>query len=334
MVHVGREHFLIRSLEQEGQLALVAADDQQVRQAVLDHQAALEAALAHHAAALAGGEQLLHLALGERLADGRQLGGARTRLLAARAARPAPCRPRTWRALARFGCAGRAFAGRAFSPWRVGAPVGALGCAGCFAAALAGLGRGCLRAALFVAAFTSLAAALATLADAFFRSPRRASFFREPGFVGAGLGLGLDASPRGCGGAHQRRGPRQAVNRQARLKILTNSASSRATQSAIVPSMPAAARPRRPSARILHDLAAAAGELGARSRRRSAGLCADVLARRTLPPWDNSAMDGYAVRSADLAARCRCACRWSETIHAGDHADRERCGPGEAARGS
>jgi molybdopterin molybdotransferase len=28
----------------------------------------------------------------------------------------------------------------------------------------------------------------------------------------------------------------------------------------------------------------------------------DLIATRTLPPWDNSAMDGYAVRTADLAA--------------------------------
>jgi molybdopterin molybdotransferase len=31
-------------------------------------------------------------------------------------------------------------------------------------------------------------------------------------------------------------------------------------------------------------------------------LVRDVRALRTLPPWDNSAMDGYAVRTADLAA--------------------------------
>jgi hypothetical protein len=44
---------------------------------------------------------------------------------------------------------------------------------------------------LFAADFTSLAAALATLADAFFRSPRRASFFREPGFAAPDFVLGL-----------------------------------------------------------------------------------------------------------------------------------------------
>lgn len=34
-------------------------------------------------------------------------------------------------------------------------------------------------------------------------------------------------------------------------------------------------------------------------------LAADVPVRRTLPPWDNSAMDGYAVRAADGAATLR-----------------------------
>ena len=31
-------------------------------------------------------------------------------------------------------------------------------------------------------------------------------------------------------------------------------------------------------------------------------LATDVVSELDLPPWDNSAMDGYAVRSADLAA--------------------------------
>jgi hypothetical protein len=44
---------------------------------------------------------------------------------------------------------------------------------------------------LLAADFTSLAAALATLADAFFRSPRRASFFREPGFAAPDFVLAL-----------------------------------------------------------------------------------------------------------------------------------------------
>jgi len=47
--------------------------------------------------------------------------------------------------------------------------------------------------------FTSLAAALATLADAFFRSPRRASFFREPGFAAPDFVLGLGFATGVCG---------------------------------------------------------------------------------------------------------------------------------------
>lgn len=38
-----------------------------------------------------------------------------------------------------------------------------------------------------------------------------------------------------------------------------------------------------------------------------------IVARRTLPPWDNSAMDGYAVRSADVGPRSV-----TEKIFAGD----------------
>lgn len=45
-------------------------------------------------------------------------------------------------------------------------------------------------------------------------------------------------------------------------------------------------------------------------------LSADVLAQRTLPPWDNSAMDGYAVRSADCQA-AGATLRCTSTIHAG-----------------
>ncbi|MFL5343974.1 MAG: gephyrin-like molybdotransferase Glp [Hyalangium sp.] len=47
-------------------------------------------------------------------------------------------------------------------------------------------------------------------------------------------------------------------------------------------------------------------------------LGADVLAQRTLPPWDNSAMDGYAVRSADLTGPLPVRLAVGETIHAGE----------------
>lgn len=59
-------------------------------------------------------------------------------------------------------------------------------------------------------------------------------------------------------------------------------------------------------------------------------LSEDVLARRTLPPRDNSAMDGYALRATD-AARAPCRLRVVETIFAGQQPSRA-LGPGEAAR--
>ena len=46
-------------------------------------------------------------------------------------------------------------------------------------------------------------------------------------------------------------------------------------------------------------------------------LAEDVRAQRTLPPWDNSAMDGFAVRSADLTAPPPVRLRVGETIYAG-----------------
>ncbi|WP_141618437.1 gephyrin-like molybdotransferase Glp [Myxococcus sp. AB036A] len=46
-------------------------------------------------------------------------------------------------------------------------------------------------------------------------------------------------------------------------------------------------------------------------------LAEDVTAQRTLPPWDNSAMDGYAVRSADLAGPLPVRLIVGETLYAG-----------------
>ena len=43
----------------------------------------------------------------------------------------------------------------------------------------------------------------------------------------------------------------------------------------------------------------------------------ELLAQRTLPPWDNSAMDGYAVRSADLTGSLPVRLTVGETIYAG-----------------
>ncbi|MCP3100853.1 molybdopterin molybdotransferase MoeA [Myxococcus sp. K15C18031901] len=46
-------------------------------------------------------------------------------------------------------------------------------------------------------------------------------------------------------------------------------------------------------------------------------LAEDIVAQRTLPPWDNSAMDGYAVRAADLAGPLPVRLPVLETIYAG-----------------
>ncbi|ATB48495.1 gephyrin-like molybdotransferase Glp [Corallococcus macrosporus] len=46
-------------------------------------------------------------------------------------------------------------------------------------------------------------------------------------------------------------------------------------------------------------------------------LAEDVTAQRTLPPWDNSAMDGYAVRSADLGGPLPVRLDVGETLYAG-----------------
>ncbi|WNG16407.1 gephyrin-like molybdotransferase Glp [Cystobacter fuscus] len=60
-------------------------------------------------------------------------------------------------------------------------------------------------------------------------------------------------------------------------------------------------------------------------------LAEDVRAQRTLPPWDNSAMDGFAVRSADLSAPLPVRLRVGETIYAGQ-TPREQVRPGTCAR--
>ncbi|WP_224361039.1 molybdopterin molybdotransferase MoeA [Hyalangium versicolor] len=60
-------------------------------------------------------------------------------------------------------------------------------------------------------------------------------------------------------------------------------------------------------------------------------LGADVTAQRTLPPWDNSAMDGYAVRSADLLSPLPVRLAVGEIIHAGEMPEVE-LRPGVCAR--
>ncbi|WNG37611.1 molybdopterin molybdotransferase MoeA [Archangium violaceum] len=60
-------------------------------------------------------------------------------------------------------------------------------------------------------------------------------------------------------------------------------------------------------------------------------LAQDVRAQRTLPPWDNSAMDGFAVRSADLTGPLPVRLQVKETIYAG-RMPREEVRPGTCAR--
>ncbi|AGC45044.1 molybdopterin biosynthesis MoeA protein [Myxococcus stipitatus DSM 14675] len=60
-------------------------------------------------------------------------------------------------------------------------------------------------------------------------------------------------------------------------------------------------------------------------------LAEDVMAQRTLPPWDNSAMDGYAVRAADLAGALPVRLPVLETVFAGG-APRQEVRPGTCVR--
>jgi molybdopterin molybdotransferase len=60
-------------------------------------------------------------------------------------------------------------------------------------------------------------------------------------------------------------------------------------------------------------------------------LAVDVRAQRTLPPWDNSAMDGFAVRSADLSGPPPIRLQVRETLYAGQ-TPREEVRPGTCAR--
>ncbi len=59
-------------------------------------------------------------------------------------------------------------------------------------------------------------------------------------------------------------------------------------------------------------------------------LAQPVVATRTLPPWDNSAMDGYAVRHSDVVS-APTRLKVAMTIHAGERPSRP-LEPGEAAR--
>jgi molybdopterin molybdotransferase len=83
--------------------------------------------------------------------------------------------------------------------------------------------------------------------------------------------------------------------------------------------------------RILERVAPLAGERVPLTGALGRVLAEEVVATRALPPFDNSAMDGYAVRVADLAAGPGVCLRLAGESRA-RHAALHRVGPGEAAR--
>ena len=82
--------------------------------------------------------------------------------------------------------------------------------------------------------------------------------------------------------------------------------------------------------RILGDLSPLPEEWVPLEESLGRGLVGDVVARRTQPPWDNSAMDGYAVRTADLAT-VPAVLTVVDVVHAGTTPGRA-VGRGEAVR--
>ena len=93
-----------------------------------------------------------------------------------------------------------------------------------------------------------------------------------------------------------------------------------------LPPLPAAEAQRR----ILHDLVPMPEAWVPLEEALGFGLTSDVRARRTQPPWDNSAMDGYALRTADVG-RTPATLAVVGVVHAGDQPTRA-VGPGEAIR--
>jgi len=83
-------------------------------------------------------------------------------------------------------------------------------------------------------------------------------------------------------------------------------------------------------ARILGDLPVMPEEWVPLEDAAGRGLVTEVVARRTQPPWDNSAMDGYAVRTADLGT-VPAALTVVDVVHAGATPGRA-VGRGEAIR--
>ncbi|MFL5561126.1 MAG: gephyrin-like molybdotransferase Glp [Gemmatimonadaceae bacterium] len=88
------------------------------------------------------------------------------------------------------------------------------------------------------------------------------------------------------------------------------------------------------SARILGAMRTVGDEETAVADGAGRVLAQDVRSEIALPPWDNSGMDGYAVRAADIAtasADAPTALRVTGTIAAGDH-PANALGAGEAIR--
>lgn len=83
-------------------------------------------------------------------------------------------------------------------------------------------------------------------------------------------------------------------------------------------------------AEILQHASVLPAEPSALHRARTRVLATELRASRTLPPFDNSEMDGYAVRAADLR-EVPCALPIAETVAAG-HVASGRLAPGTAAR--
>ena len=83
-------------------------------------------------------------------------------------------------------------------------------------------------------------------------------------------------------------------------------------------------------ARILAAATPLAAETAAIADAFGRSTCEEVRARRTVPPWDNSAMDGYALRSADVTA-APVRLQVIETIYAGQ-LPRHQIGRGECSR--
>src|SRR5262249_55120413 len=284
---------LVRTLEEEHQLALVAADHVEVRHPLLHHQASLEAALPGDSPTGGGSENLLELALGQWLADGRGLGRPRARLVRS------PGRRRRGGLAVVADRLGRGLV----SPGRTGVLRGRFH--------QSGRGLGHLCRGLLEEAETGLVLLGTRL-------------------FGAGSGSGLRLGLPHVRAAHN---SHTAHCQSKPLKKLRNHSTGRR---AALPSPPMAAPqnptppPHEPPARIVGDLPVLPEEWVPLEDAAGRGLVTEVVARRTQPPWDNSAMDGYAVRTADLGT-LPAALTVVDVVHAGAMPGRA-VGRGEAIR--